>query len=302
MYLPAVVAAAGVFGPRRSLALAIVVSGSGAGQVLLGPLIGELLHLLGWRGAFRAVAGICVGCAGLGLLMPTPRPASATAKAPCNTAKASSPWATRLLGAGVAGQAMVPVFLLFGAGDALAVRALYIPYSVLPGLAVDANISPALASLLIAALGEGSGAGRLAAGSLCDKPWCHPLALTRLTLALAAPFPLLLALSPPSFPLLAGLCCALGLLTGGWISATSPLLVSLLGVPHLGTAFGRLTAVRGLAALASPPLAAVLASTLALPTLPLHISAGLFAAAALTQSVAITVFHGRHKRTLYEQL
>jgi MFS family permease len=197
---------------------------------------------------------------------------------------------------------MVPVFLLFGAGDALAVMALYIPYSILPGMAVSAKISPILASLLIAALGVGSVTGRLAAGWLCDRPWCHPLDLTRLVLALAAPFPLLLALSPPSFPLLAGLCCALGLLTGAWISATSPLLVSLLGVAHLGTAFGRLTAVRGLAALASPPLAAVLAAALALPTLPLHISAGLFAAAAITHSIAIRVFRGKEKRTLYEQL
>merc|ERR1712108_43207 len=83
--------------------------------------------------------------------------------------------------------------------------------------------------------------------------WVKPLNLTRMAITVAAPIPLIYAMSPPCFLLLAGLCCLLGLVTGAWISATSPLLVTLLGLPQLGTAFGRLTAVRGVAALASPP-------------------------------------------------
>ena len=45
-----------------------------------------------------------------------------------------------------------------------------------------------------------------------------------------------------------------GFLTGMWVAATPPALIELLGVGLLGPAFGLLTAVRGTAALAGPPL------------------------------------------------
>ena len=50
-----------------------------------------------------------------------------------------------------------------------------------------------------------------------------------------------------------------GLLTGAWVAATSPLLVATLGLPLLPPAFGLLTALQGVAALAGPPLAGRLA-------------------------------------------
>ena len=41
------------------------------------------------------------------------------------------------------------------------------------------------------------------------------------------------------------LCFLFGLFTGGWISATSPIIVDLLGSSNLGSAFGTLTLMRG---------------------------------------------------------
>merc|ERR1711974_276653 len=77
----------------------------------------------------------------------------------------------------------------------------------------------------------------------------------------------------------------------------------LLGLPQLGTAFGRLTAVRGVAALASPPLAAMLAEHMAMPLLPLYLSSGLFAASTLLFSIAVLVYDRKMKKySLYEQI
>jgi len=304
MYIPGVVAVAGVFSKRRSLAIGLALCGSGAGQVLLGPLVGALLEVLGWRNAFRVMSALCLGCGGAGLLMPTPNQKNIEAE---GEVEANVPevgvWKARVLGRCIAVQEQVPVFLLYALGDGFAVMALYIPYSCIPDLASSSGISPTLATLLIASLGVGSVVGRLSSGWLCDQPWVKPLNLTRMAITVAAPIPLIYAMSPPCFLLLAGLCCLLGLVTGAWISATSPLLVTLLGLPQLGTAFGRLTAVRGVAALASPPLAAMMAEHMGMPLLPLYLSSALFAASTLLFSIAVLVYDRKMKKySLYEQI
>lgn len=303
MYIPGVVAVAGVFSKRRSLATGLALCGSGAGQVLLGPLVGALLEVLGWRNAFRVMFALCIGCGGAGLLMVTPKKKIEVEGVDEADATEVGVWKARLLGRCIAGQEHVLVFILYAVGDGFAVMALYIPYSCIPELANTSGISPTLATLLIAALGVGSVIGRLSSGWLCDQTWVKPLNLIGIASAVASPIPLIYAFSPPCFPLLASLCCLLGLVTGAWISATSPLLVSLLGLPQLATAFGRLTAVRGVAALASPPLAAILAEHMAMPLLPLYLSSGLFAASTLLFIIAVFVYGRRmKKRSFYEQI
>jgi len=304
MYIPGVVAVAGVFSKRRSLAIGLALCGSGAGQVLLGPLVGALLEALGWKNAFRVMSALCLLCGVAGLLMPTPNKKNMEpeGEVEANVSEVGV-WKARVLGRCIAVQDQVPVFLLYALGDGFAVMALYIPYSCIPDLANSSGISPTLATLLIASLGVGSVVGRLSSGWLCDQPWVKPLNLTRWAIAVAAPIPFIYALSPPWFLLLTGFCCLLGLVTGAWISATSPLLVTLLGLPQLGTAFGRLTAVRGVAALASPPLAAMLAEHMAMPLLPLYLSSGLFAASTLLFSIAVFVYDRKMKKySLYEQI
>jgi len=257
-------------------------------------MVGQLVEVLGWRGCLRVLALVCLLCALASLLLPPPRGKEVQGEE--EEEGEVGRWQVRVLGRGVAGQRQVPVYLLYLAGDGLAVMALYIPYSALPSLSSSS-------SLLIASLGLGSVLGRLSAGALCDHPRISPLALTAAATALAAPLPLLYTLLPPSsLPLLAATCSLLGLLTGAWIASTSPLLVSLLGLPHLGTAFGRLTAVRGAAALLSPPLAAMLAARLGRPLLPLHLSSGLLAAAAATFALAALVERRRRPKAGYSPL
>ena len=65
-----------------------------------------------------------------------------------------------------------------------------------------------------------------------------------------------------SFWLFLFLSICFGFLTGMWVAATPPALVHLLGVGLLGPAFGVLTALRGTAALAGPPIGGVVVDML----------------------------------------
>merc|ERR1719347_2232799 len=89
------------------------------------------------------------------------------------------PWLSKVLGKEIAGNEYVHVFLVMILADALAVMALYIPYSYLDPVVAAAGVAPKLGSLLIAGVGVGSVSGRLLSGWLSDQPWCHPLYLTR---------------------------------------------------------------------------------------------------------------------------
>ena len=158
------------------------------------------------------------------------------------------------------------VFLLMVVADALSVMALYIPYSYLQPVAEATGVDPYLATLLISSIGGGSVAGRLLSGWMSDQPWCHPLYLTRVVVTMSFALPFLFSWVD-HFWMFVGLAILFGFLTGQWIAATSPLLVSLLGIDQLSQAFGLLTFVRGVASLISPPLAGMLVDLTINPTL-----------------------------------
>eukprot|EP00091_Calanus_sinicus_P003942 TRINITY_DN14118_c0_g1_i1.p1 TRINITY_DN14118_c0_g1~~TRINITY_DN14118_c0_g1_i1.p1 ORF type:complete len:187 (-),score=40.15 TRINITY_DN14118_c0_g1_i1:58-618(-) len=158
--------------------------------------------------------------------------------------------------------------------DGLSVMALYIPYSYLQPVAQAAGVSPQLTTLLISAIGGGSVSGRLLSGWMSDQPWCHPLYLTRAVVTMSCILPFLLSWVDHLW-MFAGLSLLFGFLTGQWIAATSPLLVSLLGIDQLSQAFGLLTFVRGVASPdLTPPYAGIACGTVTVnpppwPVLPL---------------------------------
>lgn len=307
MYIPAVVAVAERFKGRErgGLALGLALCGAGAGQVGVAPLVSALIESMGWRWALRVLAVIALGCAATGLLMRTGPEEEVIDDTEIKTEvdePIRRPILSLILGPKIANTEHLAVFLLSAVGDCLAVMALYIPYSYLGGVAEAKGVPPSLTALLISAVGVGSVAGRLLSGWLCDQPWCHPLALTRAAISLTIGIPFLMAWVDHLWMLLA-LCLMFGLLTGHWISATSPLLVKLLGISQLSQAFGLLTAVRGLAALASPPLAGLLVDMTGAPTIALHLSGGLLIGSAAVYTMAIFVFNRRKRmHVMYEKL
>jgi len=310
MYIPAVVAVAERFRglDRGGLAMSLAVAGAGAGQVAMAPLVSLLVEEYGWRGSLRGLAAISISCAAIGLLMRS-RPAASDEEEGMGDDYEEDevvvnrrPILTLFLGQKIASTEYLWVFLLVVVADAMAVMALYIPYSFLGGVAEAKDVSPDLTALLISCIGLGSVVGRLLAGWLCDQPWVHPLSLTRAALALAAPIPFLLAWVD-HFWMFAGLALLFGFLTGQWISTTSPLLVKLLGISQLSQAFGLLTAVRGAASLASPPLAGLLVDLTGRGNLSLQISGSFLLVATAIYSVAVFVLNKKRRvLVMYEKI
>jgi len=310
MYIPAIVAVAEKFsGVQRSgLALSLAVAGAGAGQVAMAPLVATLVQELGWRGALRGLAAVSCACAGVSLVMKQKKKENITEDeeivvydedlCPENR----RPVIALVFGQKIANTEHLWVFLTAALADMFAVMALYIPYSYLGGVAEMRGVTSELTALLISCIGLGSVGGRLLSGWLCDQPWLHPLQLTRAAIALSIPLPFLLAWVD-HFWMFACIALLFGFLTGQWIAATSPLLVRLLGLPQLSKAFGVLTAIRGAASMASPPLAGVLVDTSGHPIIALQLSGACLALSAGIFSVAVFLYKRKMtKHVMYEKI
>jgi len=305
MYIPAVVAVAENFTTRRSLAVGLSLCGAGAGQVVVAPLVSWLIQSFGWRGALQALAGLTLSCAGFATVMKQPErranEESARVEAgPPEDDSEPKTILTMILGPKIGRSEHVYVFLLMVVADALSVMALYIPYSYLQPVAEATGVDPYLATLLISSIGGGSVAGRLLSGWMSDQPWCHPLYLTRVVVTMSCALPFLFSWVD-HFWMFVGLAILFGFLTGQWIAATSPLLVSLLGIDQLSQAFGLLTFVRGVASLISPPLAGMLVDLTINPHTALYFSGGLLLLSGGVYSLAIFVFNRKMYRDIIYQ-
>jgi len=307
MYIPAVVIVAETFNKRRSFAVGLSLCGAGAGQVSMTPLVSWVVEGWGWRVGLQMLACISLGCVVLAMAMKRKKTAFTQEKTASDVNEGDlfetkRPWLSKILGKEIAGNDYVHVFLVMILADALAVMALYIPYSYLDPVVAAAGVPPQLASLLIAGIGIGSVAGRLLAGYLADQPWCHPLYLTRAVVCLACGLPFFLAWVD-TFWMFICLAIMFGFLTGQWIAATSPLLVSMLGIKQLSQAFGLLTAVRGVASLVSPPMAGMLVDLTINPLLALYLSGWLLLGSGAAYSLAIWVLKRKNRRNVeYTQI
>jgi MFS family permease len=309
MYIPAIVAVAEKFEghDRSGFAISLAVAGAGAGQVAMAPLVSMLVVEYGWRGSLRGLAVVSVACAAIGLVMRAKRGTrEGEVERVVGEIEQSTTTNRRILslvlGPKISASENVYVFLLVVIADCLAVMGLYIPYSYLGGVAEGQGIAPEQTALLISCIGLGSVIGRLLAGWICDHPWLHPVSLTRACLAIAAPLPFILAWVD-HFWMFAGLSLLFGLMTGQWIATTSPLLVKLLGLPQLSQAFGLLTAVRGAASLASPPLAGLVVDLTGRASYALYISGGCIGLSAGVFSFAVYMFNKRRRMiVMYEKI
>eukprot|EP00092_Neocalanus_flemingeri_P002445 GFUD01002615.1.p1 GENE.GFUD01002615.1~~GFUD01002615.1.p1 ORF type:complete len:457 (+),score=94.38 GFUD01002615.1:314-1684(+) len=305
MYIPAVVAVAENFTTRRSLAVGLSLCGAGAGQIGMAPLVSWVVGGWGWRVGLQVLAGVTLACAGLGLVMKkkicveAQRIETSTSE---EDYEPKRPYLAFVLGRKIASQDQVHVFLVMVLADALAVMALYIPYTYLKPVADAAGIASNLSAILISAIGVGSVSGRLLSGWMSDQPWCHPLFLTRAVISISCALPFLLSWVD-HFWMFSGLSIMFGFLTGQWIAATSPLLVSLLGIDQLSQAFGLLTAVRGLASLVSPPLAGLLVDLTTNPLLALYLSGMLLMLSGLVYTLAVWMFRRKTRmKAMYGEI
>jgi len=308
MYIPAVVAVASYFTKRRALATSICVCGTGFGTFLMPPLVHFLLENYGWRWTFRWLSCICLACILCGASMvPVPSCDSGSEESMHDTSRAhkrrKNPVQRVLCFLSDEDLVMSPRFSLFVTaltGDFLATMSLYIPYTYLPRLAESHGVPAGHAAFLISAAGVSNILGRLLSGWISDRRWVHPLHLTLAVTAMAS-VPIFLLPWCSSYLHFLVLTSLFGLLTGCWVAAESPLIVSLLHVNLLTPAFGLLTFAAGVAALSGPPLAGLVAD-LTTPGMALVIAGCVMAASATAYAAASWRHSGLAKREMYQQI
>jgi len=268
MYVPAVTAVGYWFEKKRSLVTGISTCGSGFGTIVFAPVVTALESSLGWQWCNRIVAGFCLACTVLGATMkPVPRPANEDGdsitelkrqnEAPIIKKEAQADEkAEEVTGAKENGYLTVLKnipFLCVMLANLPAVMGLYIPYMFLPGITQQRGLTESDSALLISLIGFFNTGGRIVSGAITDHPKVDALALTTVAIFSGAICPALMTLCY-DFWSYAIVCILFGLFLSAWPAVTSSLLVDILGLEHLTSAFGVLTCIRGLSAFLGPPL------------------------------------------------
>jgi len=277
MYVPAVTAVGYWFEKKRSLVTGISTCGSGFGTIVFAPVVTALEAGLGWQCCNRILAGLCLACTFLGGTMrsvPTKKKDEEDLFTVLKQQKENPIIKKKLTFLSESNvpepefiEAQVPAkengyltvlknvpFLLVMLGNFPAIMGLYIPYIFLPGITQQRGLTESESALLISLIGFFNTGGRIVSGAVTDHPRVDALLVSTVALFFGGicPFLMTFCYNFWSFTIV---CILFGLSLSAWIAVTSPLLVDLLGLELLTSAFGILTFLRGVAALLGPPLA-----------------------------------------------
>lgn len=287
MYVPAVVAVGQYFNKRLNLATGISVCGSGAGTFLFAPVTSTLVQQYGWRGCNRMMAVFCLLCSLFGLVM-----------APVKT-KNQDRQKTKLIDVKIFKN--IP-FVLVMLGNIPTVMAVYTTYAYLPSMAQSLGFSADKASFLISMVGITNTIGRVASGWFTDIPCISPLVVTIIATLLGGIFPVLMPFGG-SYSILLVISGLFGFTISALPTVTTALIIDLLGISNLNSAFGTLTFVRGSAALIGPPTAGFILDHFSDYSVPFTFSSVLLCVALVIHSVVwCIVKHLNKRRKLYEEL
>jgi len=281
MYVPAVTTVGYWFEKKRSLVTGISTCGSGFGTIVFAPVVTGLLEITDWQWTNRIIAGFCLMCTLLGLTMkPVPRgdgqdDDSITEAKKQNAIKAFNASKEELDFIDNNEEAVkiehkntdveekgekngyitvlrnIPFLLVFVA-NLPAVMGLYIPYMYLPGITQQRGLSKAESALLISLIGFFNTGGRIVSGLIADRPGVDALFMTFLALLTGAFCPFLMTLCY-NFWSYAVVCIMFGITLSAWPALSSTMLVELLGLELLTSAFGVLTMIRGAGAFLGAP-------------------------------------------------
>lgn len=147
-----------------------------------------------------------------------------------------------------------PIFLLIGISNAIGMIGFYTPFVYLPSMAAQYDgISTEDAAFLVSVIGISNTVGRVLSGWISDFSWVNSLVVTNCAIILSA---LTVFLFPycSSYTSLVIMALLFGFFVAAYISLTSIILVDLLGLDNLTSAFGLLTLFRGFSSMIGPPI------------------------------------------------
>lgn len=178
-----------------------------------------------------------------------------------------------------------PKFLLILLSNCFGFLALYIPYMYLPGMMVNKGLSMEKASFIVSIIGISNTIGRVGVGWLVDRPWASSLLITNISLISSG---LCIFCFPAchEFSSFVVVALMMGLSVSAFIALTSIVLVDLLGLDVLTSAFGLIGAGRGISGIIGPPIAGLVYEMTSDYQASFFMAGSLFLAAGVVGQVA----------------
>merc|ERR1719273_618016 len=148
-----------------------------------------------------------------------------------------------------------PYFLLIAISNIFGMLGFYVPFVYLPNMAASKEgISVEDANFLISIIGISNTIGRVLAGWFSDFSWVDSLLFTNLAILLSGISVFVLPFCT-TYGTFVTIALAFGFFVAVYISLTSIVLVDLLGLDNLTSAFGLLILFRGVSSMVGPPVA-----------------------------------------------
>jgi len=182
-----------------------------------------------------------------------------------------------------------PKFLLICASNTFGFLGFYVPFVYLPSLAdSQLDISSEQGALLLSVVGISNTLGRIVSGWLSDFAFVDSLFVVNCSLVLSA---LCVFIFPfvTSYGMLLTVGAFFGLSIAAYISLTSIVLVDLLGLEKLTSAFGLLTMFRGAASIVGPPIAGAVFEATSSLNISFYLAGSFLLAAAVASMLADVV-------------
>jgi MFS family permease len=279
-YVPAVGTVQRWFLRRRGLASGIAVSGIGAGT-LIGPFAATwLIGLMDWRGAYVALAAVCVVVGLIGALLiehsPERRGLAPDGDAVPPVTAGGGP--VIVSGADLRAALRSRPFVLYAASTFLTSLGLFTPLVHLPNYARDHGLGEAAGVLLLGLFGLGSLAGRFLLGAIADRFGRRP--------TLAATFAIMGAMcllwwASTAIWSLGIFAVVFGTCYGGFVALSPSLMMDYFGGKNVSGIIGILYSAAGIGALAGPTLSGLAYDLLASYTIPIVAAAAFNVAATV---------------------
>jgi MFS family permease len=268
-YVPAIGAVQRWFVKRRGFASGLAVSGIGIGTLVMPPVASWLIAAVGWRHAYLALGGLaaCIGVSMSLFIVNDPADKGwGPDGGPAPTERASAVRA----GASLGDALRTPQFLGLYAACLICSFGVFVPFVHLMPYALDHQLSPSAAVLLLGAIGVGSTAGRFILGGLADQVGRKHFLLA-MFLGMAAA----LALWPftSRFWSLATFALLFGLFYGGWVAILPTVVMDHFGGRNVSAIIGILYTSVALGTLVGPSAAGFIYDASHSYTLPIVASA-----------------------------
>jgi len=188
-----------------------------------------------------------------------------------------------------------PLFLLIGISNVFGMIGFYTPFVYLPNMASQFdNISPDEAAVLISVIGVSNTVGRVLSGWLSDFPWVNSLVVTNIAIILSAVSVFLFPFCT-SYGAFVTMALLFGFFVAAYISLSSIVLVDLLGLDNLTSAFGLLTLFRGSSSMIGPPINGMIFEATQTYSFSFYVSAGFLLVAGLVSCLVDILKRRRDK-------